>query len=397
MTTPAAPATPAKATPGKGGKQQQVVMARRFRVGVQSHDENVLDNTTTLVANTVDLPVANVSPAGWLRHFYLLCEASTTANAAAVTFSENGPWNVYDSIQMEDVGSNPIFGPFSGYETMVANKFGGYAHSEDPRGSVTFFATAGAGAGVGGSFRFVLRIPVELVDRDALGDLANKSGTAQFKIRVRLAAGATVYGTAPTTLPSVRTRIQQVDWWDPPQQDLMGNPLAQQPPQNNTTQFWTKEAGITLPGGQFRHDHDRVGYGVRNLIYIYQDTANGTRATGETDFPDPATLQFEANVIMQGRPKVLWQHETAQNFGYRQGAGSPQTFDAAEKLEAGVYPLSYNKDFGLKPGAEMRRGYLWTSSGSRLTFSGSNAASVTCTILTNDVTPAGGNMAALSS
>lgn len=374
---------------GKAAATQQVVMARRFRVGVQDHDENVVDDTHTLIASTQDLQVANVSPAGWLRHFLLLCEGTAAGNSATVTYSEDGPFNVYDMIQLEDVGSNPIFGPYTGYEVMIANKFGGYAHSEDPRNNAIYSATTGSGTAAG-SFTFALRIPIELVDRDALGDLANKSGTAQFKLRIRLSAGSTVYGTAPTVLPSVRTRVQQFDWWDPPAQDLQGNPLSQRPPANNTTQFWTKETGITLSSGNFRHDHDRVGYGIRNLIYVYRDTSNGTRATGETDFPDPATLQFEANVLMQGRPKKMWRWQESVDYGYHNAV------DTADGHENGVYVRPFNKDFGLKPGAEMRRGYLWTSSGSRLTFSGSNGGAVNATIITNDVSPASGNAAAIS-
>jgi hypothetical protein len=388
--TAAPPQQGSSKAPAKGGKQQQqVVVARRFRVGVQSHDENVIDTTVSTAASTTDLPVANISPAGWLRHFYLLLEATTASNAATVTFAENGPWNAIDTISLEDVNSVPVLGPLTGYELMIANKFGGYTHSGDPRQSNIFTTTAGVGGGLGGSFTWVLRIPVELVSRDALGPLPNKSGTAQFKVRIRLSATATIYGVAPTNAPSIRVRLHQVDWWDPPQTDLKGRPLAQQPPAAQTTQFWSK-ATFTLPSGAFRQDLERVGYGIRNLIFIYNDTGNGTRATGDTDFPDPATLQFEANVLMQGRPRRLWQHAIAEDYGY-----NGTTADAGGAREAGVYPLPFNKDFGLKPGEETRRGYLWTSSGSRLTFSGNNGGAATMTVLTNDVLPAGGNDAAI--
>ena len=165
--------------------------------------------------------------------------------------------------------------------------------------------------------------------------------------------------------------------------------MAQQPPAAQTTQFWSK-ANFTLPSGAFRQDLERVGYGIRNLIFIFNDTGNGSRATGDTDFPDPATLQFEANVLIQGRPRKLWQHAIAEDYGY---VGT--TPDAGGARENGVYPIPFNKDFGLKPGEETRRGYLWTSSGSRLTFSGTNGGAATMTVLTNDVLPAGGNDAAI--
>lgn len=381
-----APAAPSKA-PGKAPGKAPVIVARRFRVGVQSHDENVLDNTLSTTTSTQDLPVANISPAGWLRHLYVHMTGTTAGNSAATTFAANGPFNAIDTISLEDVNSAPLLGPFGGYELYVLNKYGGYVHSSDPKLSPAYSVTTSTGA-TGGSFSFVLRLPVELVNRDALGPLPNKSGTAQFKVRIRLAATATIYGTAPTNVPSVRTLVSQVDWWDPPASDLKGRPLAQQPPASQTTQFWSKSSFV-LPSGSFRQDHERIGYLVRNLIWIYTDTSDSTRATGDTDFPDPFTLQFEANVLVQGRTKAMWRHMMHENYGIT------GTADAAGARDSGVFVEPFCLDFGLRPGAETRRGYLATSSGSRLTFSGSNAAAVTCTVLTNDVLPAGQNDAAI--
>jgi hypothetical protein len=383
-----APTQPAR--PAGGGKQaaQPVVVARRFRVGVQSHDENVLDNTTTTTASTIDLPVSNISPSGWLRHLYITLTGTTTLNTAAVSATPNAPFSAIDTISFEDVNSNPIIGPLTGYELYVINKYGGYVHSQDPKSSPTFAGVTLGNGGSGGSFAFTLRVPVELVNRDALGPLPNKSGTAQFKVRVRLAATATIYGVTPTNPPSIRTLIQQVDWWDPPKTDLKGRPLAQQPPASQTTQFWTK-ASYVLPSGSFRQDFDRVGYGIRNLIFAYTDTSDSTRATGEGDFPDPANLQFEANVLIQGRPRNLWRHMMHENYGL---TGANETAGARDN---GVFVEPFCLDFALRPGAETRRGYLWTSAGSRLTFSGSNGAAATLAVLTNDVLPAQGNDAAI--
>lgn len=388
MTTP----TPTKsngAMPRRKGQQEaQAAMARAFRIGVQSHEELNYDETRTLTSSTIDLPVLNVPPAGFLRGIYLVVECTTASNAATVTFAEDGPFNVIDSITLEDVNSAPIIGPLGGYDLYAVNKYGGYRFQDDTKMSPVYSATTGAGA-TGGSFTFILRLPVELVNRDALGSLPNKSGTAMFKVRLRLAANATVYGTAPTNAGSVRVRMAQVDWWDPDATDLRGRPLAQNPPAVQTTQYWSK-ASFTIPSGAVRQQLERVGYLVRNLIFIQRDdSATPVRSTGDTEFPDPFTFQFEANTLLT-RNKVVWRHKIAEDYGYN------ATVETAGGRDNGVYPLPFNLDFGLKPGAESRRGYLPTSAAARLEVQGTSGGAGTLTVLTNDVAPGNGDDAQLT-
>lgn len=70
---------PPKGNP-PGGKPPQKAAApppaRPFRIGVQSHEEINFDQTVTLGASTIDLPVYEIPPAGFLRGVYLLVEAT---------------------------------------------------------------------------------------------------------------------------------------------------------------------------------------------------------------------------------------------------------------------------------------------------------------------------------
>lgn len=379
--------TPTRAPQAKGGKQQGAApMARAFRIGVQSHEEINYDESRTLTASTIDMPVLNIPPAGFLRGVYIMVNCTTAGNSANVTFAADGPFNVIDTITLEDVNSAPIIGPLSGYDLYVINKYGGYRFQDDPKVSPSYSATTGSGA-TGGSFAYILRLPVELVARDSLGSLPNKSGTAMFKVRTRLAANATVYGTPPTAAGSVRVRMIQVDWWDPDSHDLKGRPLAQNPPAVQTTQYWSK-AAFPVNSGAIRQQMERVGYLLRNLIFMVTDNS-GVRANGETNFPDPFTFQVEANQLLV-RPKALWRHMIAQNYGY--GAA----LDAAGGGDSGVFVEPFNHDFGLKPGSETRRGYMATSSAARLEVQGSMGGAGTMYVLTNDVAPAGGDDAQLT-
>lgn len=373
------------ATGGGGGKGNPAPVASRpFRIGVQSTDEHVYDQTVTTTGNTQDLTAYALNSSGFLTDIYVWVVGTTSGNAATVTFAARGPFNAIASIEFDDVNNKPVVGPFDGWELSQIDKLGGYLFSDDPKSSPTYSATAGAG-GTGGSFEFILRLPIQLVPRDALGSLPNKSNTSTYKVKTRINATANIYGTAPTAAPSVRVRMQPVSWWEPDRSDLKGRPYDQQPPAVTTTQYWVRNDYIINPGA-ISPSLDAVGFPIRNLIFVIED-GTGSRTQGETDFPDPFQLQLEANMLMD-RFKRVWQHRQAQSYGY-----TGTTFDAAEAHDNAVYVEPYCNDFTPKPGWETRYGYLETASGTRLqvkgTLSGSGAH--TLRVYTNYVAPANGD------
>lgn len=384
------PPTATKPGPASAGGQRAVA-ARPFRVAAQSHDEVSLDTTVVLNASTQDVSPHGIPPAGFLRYITVLIEGTTAGNSANVAFQPDAPFSVLDTITLEDVNSAPIFGPLTGYNAFLTNKWGGYNFCDDPRDSPIFLRTTGSGA-TGGSFRFVLHIPLELSARDALGAIPNKSANALYKLRIRLAPLSAVYSTAPTTAPTVRVRVMPVSWWDPPEADLKGNPYAQEPPAVNTTQYWT-QTPFTMNAGPQRQGLERLGNPIRDLIFVLRDSS-GVRTS--TDWPDPFSIQYETVQLMSGLPAQLWQHRMFQTFGY---GGDGDALDAANGLDTGVYVLPFCQDFGLKPGADTRRGYLETGVSTRLDVFGTigGAGSHTLTVLTNDVVPASGDYAAIQS
>jgi len=384
--------------------------ARAFRIGVQSTDEIDYDDTRNLTTSTQDLPVLNVPPAGFLQNLFVLLNYTVAANAVAtVVVKEDYPWSIIDTITFEDVNNAPILGPFTGWDLMIANKYGGYTFCDDPRLSPVYRSDTLTGTNAtASSTAFCLRIPVELVQRDSLGALPNKSGTAMFKVRIRLAASGSIYTTPPTTLGSVRTRIEQSDWWEPDQTDLKGRPLAQNPPAVQTTQYWSK-VDYLVSAGSLRQKFDRVGYLIRNHIVVLRDTTL-TRSGGETDFPDPFLLRVEGNTLIT-RLRDIWRQRMA-NDGYLGASPSGSvtatpvsiadnytgaSIGVASK-DNGVYVEPYCRDFTHKPGWETRRGYLATSSAARIEAQGTigGAGAHTLTIITNDVAPANGDDAQLT-
>lgn len=383
----------ATAAPTKTGKQQQAQQAqaaarRPFITGTRVIDKQTYDQTRTLTTSTQRLPTYELDTDGFTAGLYLLVNIVTAGNSAAVTFAADGPYNAIDTITFSDTSNNPILGPMGGHDLYVAVKYGGYSFVDDQRNSPVYTATTGAGA-TGGSATFVLLVPVEIVHRDALGALLNKSASAVFKLDITLAANATIYGTPPTAAGSMRVRVQQFGWMDPNATDLKGNPVAQNPPALNSVQYWDKQT-YTLNAGAIAQRLQTFDGMVRNIIFELRDNT-GSRAQGDSDFPDPFLLQYETATPIQ-RVKAIWQHMIAQHFGYTAAA------EAVNGRDNGTYPETYCRDFGLKPGAESRLGYLPVSAATALrvqgTIGGSGSHTLTCLI--NYVVPAGGDVKAIA-
>jgi hypothetical protein len=387
--------------PSPGGRQA-APKPRPFRVGVQSKDEIDYDVTVTGTTSTQDLPVLNIPPAGFLRGLFVVVETTSgNTGTVAVAFKEDAPFNVLETITLEDVNNQPIVGPISGHDLYLINKYGGYAGFGDPRNAVgpAYYALSGAGTTAaspgtaqGGAYSFVLRVPVELVNRDGLGALPNKSGTSMFKLRMRVNTTANVYATAPGSTWVTRVRVQQMNWWDPPETDLKGRPLSQNPPAVQTTQYWSKQS-YPVAAGQSRQGLQRVGFLIRNLIFVLRDTSSTRSGSGDSAWPDPFTLQFEAIQLIV-RLRITWLKMIAERYGYTRAealAGGTALGDINAR-DNGVYPEAFTLDFGLIPGGETRMGYLPTSSASRLEMQGTlGTGAGTLTTLTNDVAPANGD------
>jgi hypothetical protein len=165
---------------------------------------------------------------------------------------------------------------------------------------------------------------------------------------------------------------------------MKGNPVNQNPPGVQTTQYWAKQT-YPLNNGFVSFRLGGIDSLVRNLVFILDNA--GVRTTADTDWPDPFSFGYETSQPVQ-RIKNVWRHMIGEDFGYIAAV------DTAGGRDSGVYPLPYNKDFGLKPGAETRMGYLPVSSATTLNVSGtmgSAGSTKTLTVLVNKVVPANGD------
>jgi hypothetical protein len=360
---------------------------RPFITGTRTIDRAIYDNTTTMLTTPVKLPTYNLDTDGFTSQLYVIVQCTTAANAATVAFKEDGPFSALLSLQFSDTNNKPILGPVTGHDLYLINKYGGYGHNDDAKNSPNFFATATAGA-TGGSFKFVLRVPIEIVHRDGFGSLLNKSASAVYKLDMTLAGSGDTYSTSPTTLGSVRTRVQQFGWMDSDQQDVYKNPADPNPPALNSIQYWDKQTLVVGTGSMNQQLNTFSGL-VRNLIFELRTSA-GVRS--DNDLPDPFELHYDKTVPVS-RLNDSWREQMSIDFGY---SGFVETTTGQNTQDRGVRALPFTKDYGLKPGAESRFGYLPVTSATSLVMRGTvgstdSASAHTFNVFVNYVWPANGD------
>lgn len=332
-------------------------VSRPFRAGsFRTLVQDGYQQAVTLSTATQTMPQYSPTPNAYIRGLWLQAVCVSSGNAAAVAFQPDAPPIVFQSVVFADANQKPIIGPINGYQLLVVNKYGGYQFQDDPRASVVWNVTTGSG-GSGGSFTMVLYVPLEVVARDALGSLQNKSASSAFQLILTVNTLAATYSTAPTAAPTLTVTIHEDGWVQPKGTDATGNPLQGAPPQLGTTQYWTLGTYNGLNGAQQIQLTQGLGYPVRLFAAINYDVGNSTRATGDTDWPTATSMIFRGTTYWNAT-KTTWKDQIGRLFGF-QGA----TADAANGLENGVYVLPFNWDFGLQDGAELRTGYLPTQQG----------------------------------
>jgi hypothetical protein len=346
-------------------------MVLPFYAAARERTEQFADVTVTPTTVTQEvLNGANQSiPAdGFLRSVYIEVSASGgTAGSGALT--ADGPWNLIQSVTLTDVNGAPIFGPVSGYDLYLINKYGGYDFRGDPAAMPEY------SAGVVTQM-FGLRVPLEINRQTGFGSLGNQNASATYKLRITLNTIANMYSPAPTTPPNLRFRCFAETWTQPFPQDAVGRPQQTLPEGYGTTQYWSKQQ-FTLNGGAQNVQLARVGNLIRCLILVYRNTSNA-RIVNLTDMPDP--IQFD------------WDARTAfiESLRYRRKcmvAMSPvnAAVTGAAQLDNGV--LVYNLDRTIlgHAGGGSTAYYYPTVQSTRMQFTCTWPVSGVLEVLTNDV------------
>lgn len=353
-----------------------VVVRNRFINASAEHTEPAYDSGA--VAAGTELNNIEIPAYGYLAGLLIQVDVTSTGNSAAVALREDGPFNIISSIRFSDVNGANLVGPMTGFDLYLANKYGGYDYSSDPK-QKNYYAQSATGAGAtAGTESFLMRLPVQINPRDAYGALPNMNAASTFKLNISLATLANAFATPPNGTVTIRVRVTMEAWMLPAGADAFGNPNEQAPPGVGSYQRWVKNT-LTVNNGANTFRLPNVGNLIRTLILVFR---NATPARVDTTFLDPIQQNVDGlNILTEAR--AIAQDYMQQRYGY------VGTLDAAGARDTGVFVFDYSHELDGKPGFETRELYMRTNQATRLEYVGTTSAAGTLDILTNDVIPVG--------
>ena len=332
-----------------------------FVAGAHEHTEPFVDVTVTPTGATQNLGPFDVPAYGYMRNIFV--EVTTTTAGTGLTASADYPYNLFQTISLNDVNGAPIFGPLDGYATLWANIIGGYAFRSDPRLSPMYSSSATAPS-------MFFRVPIEISHHDGLGALPNQNATSNYKLNFTINPGTTTW-TAVTTYPAIRIRCYLEAWSLPNATDVVGRPQMQVPPMVGTTQYWSQFVKNISAGYQTTL-LPRVGNLIRNLLFISRN-ASGVRTANV--FPDPAVIGWDARDMLND----------TQN--YRNTVGTERLIPLQATLDTGVFLYSLNHSTENQCGDDNASLWYQTVQATRLELKGTSVTAGTIQCITNDVAP----------
>jgi hypothetical protein len=251
----------------------------------------------------------DIEGSGFMYGVLLDMNFVTSANAATVAFAEDGPYSALDSVVLRDVNAELV--NLQGFDLYVANLAGKQyigTYPSDPRsGSAAgatfvsnnplYTATTGSG-GTGGTFRFLMRVPVGINRRDLVGIVGNQDRAQKYSLRNDLAASGSVFTTPPTTLSQIGIIDRYYENYSVPTRQA-SNSVQQQvvPDFFGTLHFLTSFFSEALPTGSATMNHflRRIGNTIRFLALIFR--SNGSRATADTNAPTSLILKVGEDTL----------------------------------------------------------------------------------------------------
>lgn len=337
------------------------VPAVPFVAAAHEHTEPIFDVSVTPGAAAVNLGPFDIPSYGYARHITLQV-TGTGGVLGAGALSADYPFNLFQSIAINDVNGAPIVGPLDGYAALWMNIAGGYAAKPDPRLSPWYVSTINA--------QFPLRLPFEISHHDGLGAVANQNSAASYRVAMTINPTTVLYSTPVTTPATFRIRGFLEAWSLPNETDLVGRPQAQTPPAHGTLQFWSF-ASRDVGAGAITMQLPRMGNLIRNLVVIAR-TAAGARA--DTVFPDPFRLTWDARTLLE-ETQLL-----------RQQLMFERTIQLVSR-DTGVYILDFDHSANNTSGDDTPALWLPTVQSSRMELQGNNTVAGNLQILTNDIAP----------
>lgn len=304
----------------------------------------------------------------------ILIDLETTTAGEEAEFGENGPFAIFEQIRLTEPNGAPIGLELSGWQTCMANIYGGYAGQPDPRNDPDYVGVAN---GEANKASFTLRLPIE-ISPNALGILGNQSAAASFRLVLKLAASTVAYSKhAPKAgkfpIFTIRTFVEL--WGEPPKEDIFDRPNKQLPDYGGTAQYWSVQAELGVHTAANTIKLTRVGSQIRTQIFEFLKA--GVRS--DEVAPDPFEIQLDNRIFRQYSRRML--RKLMKEMVPALGLGE-------SKRDAGIYCLSYSKGEGHYVGENAINSWLATLTATRYELRGPAGKEGTLNVLTNDISVA---------
>lgn len=305
--SPVAPAPVSPAELDARGQKNQIIP---FRQATQERVE-ILPTTApaaiTAGAQRSEVPLDGV---GYLYAVLMNLVATAATNSAIVAYTEDAPWNAYDTVVLRDV--NGELTNVTGFGLYLANLINhDYAtRLWDASGNINLFQAIGGGVAAGGSFTSTLRVPVGLNRRDLLAIVGNQDRSQTYLLRHDIAASATIYATAPTNAATLTLNKFMEAYMVPQAQSQYGQQEIY-PPGYGTLRYLTETVSDVSPQpGQQNHYLRRIGQTIRWIALTF-------RAVGVSSTIPRASVMGAAVMPSNVRFKVGDETLFNESFTYR--------------------------------------------------------------------------------
>lgn len=217
---------------------------------------------------------------GYLRR--VIIELSTTAAGTGGVGSGDYPADIFNDISLTDTNGAPIF-DLSGYNTLLANTYGGYAGAPDWRNDPDYSASSTSPA-------ISPYVPLEL-DNTGLGSPANLSASSAYRLKLIVDAAANIWSVAPGANPTFTVNVFCEYWTLPNPTDGSGRPQETAPPFAGTLQLWSQQPNISVSAGANRIPLNRTGNLFRTVLGVFRASAGGPRS--DAPIGDPVILRWD--------------------------------------------------------------------------------------------------------
>ena len=255
------------------GQVQMVPFAQASHHGAeQGPTYTVTPTTSQQTLGPTPLPAT-----GYLRRVLIQL---TSASGVAGTGAGDYPFNIFALVRLTDTNGAPIY-ELSGYNTLVADTYGGYAGAPDPRQDPDYTNSAA-------NPNICPYVPLEL-DNTGLGSPANLSASSAYRLTLVVDTIANIWSAAPTTIPTFTISVQPEYWTLPNPTDMSGRPQSIAPPYAGTLQLWSQQPNISVNAGANRIPLNRMGNLLRAVLGVFRSSG----ARSDAVIGDPVTLRWD--------------------------------------------------------------------------------------------------------